>query len=123
MGLCHSGSPGKSVGDIREEQALAGEVGTILAAQPGGLSALHRLHLVRETLGTRSPGLIRAGSTAPFEAFGPVAAGLKTAAAFVGAFLWPFTALFLLWMAVSAYWASAHIDHEPAASRAALAGL
>jgi deferrochelatase/peroxidase EfeB len=49
-GLCFVGTPGMSVGRIRDEARLAGRISELLSAQPANMSALERVEAVRDRL-------------------------------------------------------------------------
>ena len=99
-GLCHSGSPGMTVGRIRREAELAALVSRILAEQPGEMTALERLHGVRERLGPASPALEPADGKPPFSVSPLFSVVLKAAAAFAVTYLWPALIALAAWMLV-----------------------
>jgi hypothetical protein len=78
-GLGHAGTPGMTVGRIRDEAALAARISVLLAEQPGGARALARLEKVRVELAGDAVDLQPGQAKARFQApslrriFGPSA--------------------------------------------------
>ena len=97
-GLAHSGSPGLTVGRIREDAELAKQVSATICGQPGGMRALDRLDAVRSTLGPASPWLRPTDAAPPFAVASLPATIAAALISFVATFLWPFLVVLFAWM-------------------------
>ncbi len=103
-GIGHCGSPGMTVGRIRTERDLTAVVDKVLAAQPGGMSALERLEAARRTLGEGSPVLKPADALPRFEAASSLGVAFSVGVKGIATYLWPVAALLALWMIGAAVW-------------------
>ncbi|MET0240989.1 MAG: hypothetical protein ABW184_13950 [Sphingobium sp.] len=95
VGLAFSGTPGKSVIEIDQEEQLARRVGVLLEKQAAGLSPLGRLHHIRATL-REHPGWRWALETPPPPIAAPASEPTIWTKArtlfprFLATFAWPF---------------------------------
>jgi Dyp-type peroxidase family len=108
-GIGHVGSPGMSVGQIRQEDALALEARKLLSAQGPGLAPMARLAAVRDALQAQFPALLAETPPAPPAHLLPIpAAGLKRLPNLITTFLWPLVVPLLLWVAACGAFAAMH---------------
>jgi Dyp-type peroxidase family len=108
-GIGHVGSPGMSVGLIRDEDALALEARKLLSAQGPGMAPMARLVAVRDALQARFPTLLADTPPAPpAKLLSIPAAGLKCLPNLLTTFLWPLAIPLLLWIAACGAFAAMH---------------
>ncbi|HEX3486705.1 MAG TPA: hypothetical protein VHT51_16720 [Micropepsaceae bacterium] len=98
-GLCFAGTPGMSVGRIRDEARLASHIPDVLAAQPANMHALARVEDVRNRLKADgfADALTPAAAGAPFVQISKFAYYVQLAIAGVQTYLWPAALIILGW--------------------------
>jgi deferrochelatase/peroxidase EfeB len=98
-GLAFAGTPGMSVGRIRREAALAARLTPLLERQPGGLSALARVGMIRDDI-RGDPDFAWALETPSALAVAPkfttLSLVLGVAGAFAATYLWPLLVPYLV---------------------------
>jgi deferrochelatase/peroxidase EfeB len=104
-GLCFAGTPGMSVGRIRDEARLANHISGVLAEQPANLQALERVELVRKRL--KEDGFANTLMTGAPEPSYVLPSRLyyftQLALAAITTYLWPAGFLALAWTIYSAF--------------------
>lgn len=89
-GIPHCGSPDMSVGRIRAEARLFAELSSILAKQPGDMSALDRLNAARHTLAATDPAALAIGDPPSHYEITDIPGALPgVALTFAKTYLWP----------------------------------
>lgn len=118
-GLGHDGSPGMSVGRIKAEAELYGQIASLLANQGGNISALNRLDMVRQSIGGNNSEMLKPAEAAlPWKASSAFEAGLAAAAGFVRSYLWPWLLGFgLVWLALVAWFVVQTVERHQVVER------
>ncbi len=91
-GLAFAGTPGVSVGQVRQEATLSGRVSVLLEGQPGGVPALERMNRVRDAIRSDSTlnwALEDPHAPPPAKLMSGLALTIALGVDFARTFLWP----------------------------------